>query len=161
MKTNREDIIQELKSLELRKLAGFKEKESSADMPEGLSSRLLESVMNKVKIEEEQHKVIPLRTETKQKTLSGKMLLRVAASFIGVIMLSGLTYNLFFSGKDNLTAQNGDSLTRLIAEASTEDIYNYLYETGAPADEEFLSGLVGDYSDVDTDLIKAKNNNHE
>lgn len=125
MKTNRKDIIDELQDLE----ASFLHKDKSRNVMEqqvgDLSEDFFQSVMSSVG--EKDTKVVSIRPEISSRI----SYLKIAATFLVMLTLSGVAY--FYTSQPS-----SNSLQRLMAETTSQEIMDYLYETGVPTDEEFL-----------------------
>lgn len=131
MKANRKDIMDELQSLEASFL--LKEKvRTSQDENFLLHEEFYQSVMNQVETKE-----IPIISISQEKK-SYTRIWRIAASFVVLLSVVGLIYAIV----PKMSTQE-ESLQQLLAETSSQDILDYLYETGVPTDEEFILEYVG------------------
>lgn len=133
MKTNRRDIIHELHDLDADFLLKDKER-SFLDMEnDSLSDDFYTSVMSQVDT-----KPTPVISITQQKE-SWTNIWKIAASFVVLLSVVGLIYAIL---PKMSPAEN--SLQDLLADTSSQEILDYLYETGVPADEEFILEYVGE-----------------
>lgn len=125
MKTNRKDIIDELQELEAYFLHKDKTRNVMEQQEGDLSEDFFQSVMSSVGVKET--KVVSIQPETRRYA----SYMKIAASFLVMLTLSGVAY--FYASQPS-----SSSLQQLMAETTSQEILEYLYETGVPTDEEFL-----------------------
>lgn len=135
MKTNRKDIIDELQELNAPFLLKDKERVVQEENF-SLSEDFYQSVMNEV--EANDTPVISISSPQKSYT----KIWRIAASFVVLLSVVGLIYAIV----PKMTTQE-ESLQQLLAETSSQEILEYLYETGVPTDEDFILEYVGESFD--------------
>lgn len=127
MSTNRKDIIDELKSMDATFLHKDKSRSDSPFASSDLSDDFYQTVMKNV--DDSSVKVIDIHS----KKASYSSVLRVAASFVLLFTIAGILYAIL--PKMNTSEE---SLQKLIAETSSQELMDYLYEDGVPVDEEFI-----------------------
>ncbi len=137
MKSNHQDIIDELKELQADFLQKDKQRISTEQISQDLSEEFFLSVMNKVT--EKETKVVSIQAVRPQKSFTN--IFRIAASFIVLLAVSGIIYSVV-TPKADIETTDGQNLQQLISQTSSQEIFDYLYENGIPADEEFLYDYV-------------------
>lgn len=137
MKSNHQDIIDELKDLQADFLQKDKQRIPAEQIPGDLSEEFFLSVMKNVP--EKETKVISIQAARTQKSFTN--IFRIAAGFIVLLAVSGIIYSVVTS-KATIETTNGQNLQQLISKTSSQEIFDYLYENGMPADEEFLYDYV-------------------
>lgn len=129
MKTPKDDIIQELKSLNASFLLHHKERKLEDSNSIELSEEFYKNVMNQIPLPD---------SISKRKTPIRKIsFFQIAASIVLLLSVSTLTYTF-------LAPQNSETipLDQLVSQTSSQEIFDYLNENGMPADEEFLMEYV-------------------
>lgn len=147
MKSNHQDIIDELKDLKADFLLKGKQSTAIENTPVDLSEDFFQSVLNNV-TEKKDAKVVFIPSVTRKKSFTN--IFRIAASFIVLLTVSGIIYSIV-TPKATVEIPN-QNLQQLISETSSQEIIDYLYENGVPVDEDFLFEFV----DVPADS-KSKN----
>lgn len=144
MKSNHQDIIEELKELQSGFLLKDKQRLSPENIDTELSEDFYQSVMNN--FSDNESKVISIQPVQEKKSYTG--ILKIAASFIVLLAVSGIIYSVVVPKTTISTEQN---LQQLISQTSSQEILEYLYESGVPADEDFL------YEYVEESALSNKN----
>ncbi len=144
MKSNHQDIIDELKDLQADFLLNNKQN-SRGSIPPDLSEDFFLSVMEN--IEGNEARVITLQSAVQQKSYT--RILRIAASFIILLAISAVIYTVIPEKPNTYTAEK-QSLQQLVSQTSSQEIFDYLYETGVPADEDFLIDYVDEPTSLNT-----------
>lgn len=145
MKPNHQDIIDELKGLQADFLQKDKQRSPAEQNSVDLSEDFFLAVMSKV--EKEETKIVSIQAAKPQKSFTN--IFRIAASFIVLLAVSGIIYSVV-TPKTNVETTGGQNLQQLISKTSSQEIFDYLYENGMPADEEFLYDYVEESGDFNT-----------
>ena len=140
MKSQKEDIIQELKNLNAQFLLKNKERELEENNDFELSEEFYQNVMSGLPPTET--KTIPFKSSKIQPI----KIFQIAASIAFLVTVSILTYTFIIPANPALT--NADQLEQLVSQTSSQEIYDYLNDNGMPADEEFLTEYVNTNIDV-------------
>lgn len=143
MKSNHQDIIEELKELQADILLKDKLRLPSENVQAELSEDFFQSVMNNA---DGRSGVISMSPVDNFKTYT--RILKIAASFIVLLAVSGIIYSVVVPKTTISTEQN---LQQLISQTSSQEILEYLYESGVPSDEDFL------YEYVEESALTTKN----
>ncbi len=125
MKSQQNDIIQELKSLKAPFLLNNKERAPENMDSMELSEGFYQNILSKTPSNEP--KTISISPNRKTS------ILKIAASLLLLVSISALTYT-FLAPKNIETSP----LEQLVSQTTSQEIYDYLDENGMPADEEFL-----------------------
>lgn len=143
MKSSHQDIIEELKELQADFLLKDKLRLPSENIQPELSEDFFQSVINNVS---GSSKVVSIQSVQSQNTYA--RILKIAASFIVLLAVSGIIYSVVVPKTTISTDQN---LQQLISQTSSQEILDYLYENGLPSDEDFL------YEYVEESALSNKN----
>jgi hypothetical protein len=138
MKSQTEDIIQELKSLDSSFLLENKKRKIDDNDSMELSEDFFRNVMKNLPSQES--KTISIAPIKKIK------IFQIAASIVLILSVSILTYT--FIIPSNSIIESGKNLEQLVSQTSTQEIDDYLNENGMPADEEFLTNYVNNTIDI-------------
>jgi superfamily II helicase len=138
MKSQPEDIIQELKSLDSSFLLENKKRKIDDNDSMELSEDFFSNVMKNLPSQES--KTISIAPIKKIK------IFQIAASIVLILSVSILTYT--FIIPSNSIIESGKNLEQLVSQTSTQEIDDYLNENGMPADEEFLTNYVNNTIDI-------------
>jgi superfamily II helicase len=138
MKSQPEDIIQELKSLDSSFLLENKKRKIDDNDSMELSEDFFSNVMKNLPSQES--KTISIAPIKKIK------IFQIAASIVLILSVSILTYT--FIIPSNSVIESGKNLEQLVSQTSTQEIDDYLNENGMPADEEFLTNYVNNTIDI-------------
>ena len=138
MKSQTEDIIQELKSLDSSFLLENKKRKIDDNDSMELSEDFFSNVMKNLPSQES--KTISIAPIKKIK------IFQIAASIVLILSVSILTYT--FIIPSNSIIESGKNLEQLVSQTSTQEIDDYLNENGMPADEEFLTNYVNNTIDI-------------
>ena len=142
MKSQTEDIIQELKTLNSNFLLKNKERNVEESDSMELSEDFYKNVMTQIPSYEA--KVISLQQSAT--LLKRSSIFQIAASIVLIITVSVLTYT-FISPK-NPVISDQNNLQQLLTQTSSQEIYDYLNDNGMPTDEEFLTEYVNTSIDI-------------
>ena len=138
MKSQPEDIIQELKSLDSSFLLENKKRKIDDNDSMELSEDFFRNVMKNLPSQES--KTISIAPIKKIK------IFQIAASIVLILSVSILTYT--FIIPSNSIIESGKNLEQLVSQTSTQEIDDYLNEYGMPADEEFLTNYLNNTIDI-------------
>jgi hypothetical protein len=138
MKSQTEDIIQELKSLDSSFLLENKKRKIDDNDSMELSEDFFRNVMKNLPSQES--KTISIAPIKKIK------IFQIAASIVLILSVSILTYT--FIIPSNSVIESGKNLEQLVSQTSTQEIDDYLNEYGMPADEEFLTNYLNNTIDI-------------
>jgi len=138
MKSQPEDIIQELKSLDSSFLLENKKRKIDDNDSMELSEDFFSNVMKNLPSQES--KTISIAPIKKIK------IFQIAASIVLILSVSILTYT--FIIPSNSVIKSGKNLEQLVSQTSTQEIDDYLNEYGMPADEEFLTNYLNNTIDI-------------
>jgi superfamily II helicase len=138
MKSQPEDIIQELKSLDSSFLLENKKRKIDDNDSMELSEDFFRNVMKNLPSQES--KTISIAPIKKIK------IFQIAASIVLILSVSILTYT--FIIPSNSVIESGKNLEQLVSQTSTQEIDDYLNEYGMPADEEFLTNYLNNTIDI-------------
>jgi superfamily II helicase len=138
MKSQPEDIIQELKSLDSSFLLENKKRKIDDNDSMELSEDFFSNVMKNLPSQES--KTISIAPIKKIK------IFQIAASIVLILSVSILTYT--FIIPSNSVIESGKNLEQLVSQTSTQEIDDYLNEYGMPADEEFLTNYLNNTIDI-------------
>ncbi|MCO5249637.1 MAG: hypothetical protein M9887_11900 [Chitinophagales bacterium] len=138
MKTNRKEILNELKDLNADFLFNEKERTSNQASDFELSEDFFQSVIKNAE-SSESPKVIPL--SVKENKSSFRKIFSIAASFVALLAILGIIYSTAISNKH--TVQN-TNLDVLISQTSSDEILDYLAKYSTSDDDDTLSDYLNE-----------------
>ena len=135
MKKERENIIQELKELGADFLLRDKQRADLKWESDTLSKEFYDKIWEQTS---KKTRVIPIVEKNQRNEYTRRArVLRIVASVFVLIAISGITYSLIKT--NNLSKSNhSGTLEQLVSQTSSQEIYDYLYETSVQSDEDFL-----------------------